>query len=342
MNIPAQQNYNQNLERDLELLRQLQDLGLRNFSHFNNIQLPNIKHTTNFIDLQKRISDIFREIHTHARNKAVNEKYFDICQENTIKSLDRYTKLNEAIEENNENKDYATTVLADNLRGKIPTIPDNLEEIRDWFKKSDNQETLLGIIHLDMPDSSLECIPKELFLLRNLKNLNLSGNDLSTVPHEIYLLQKLEKLNLERNDLKTLPETLCNLENLKELCLNNNLLINLPVNLGNLNNLRKLHLQGNCIGSLPDSICRLLSLEVLNLFRNDLTTLPENFGALLTLRKLILSKNNLPNLPVTFINLVNLIKLYLDEEKLINPPFEVTEFLDSRKIDTGTQKKPRI
>ena len=97
-------------------------------------------------------------------------------------------------------------------------------------------------------------------LLLNLEILNIQESELSNIPKEIGKLVNLSELYLSSNQLKYLPREIGNLTNLNILLMSNNQLVELPKELGNLDNLLKLALPDNKLINLPREIGDLLNL----------------------------------------------------------------------------------
>lgn len=106
----------------------------------------------------------------------------------------------------------------------------------------------------------LKQIPKEVFTLPNLWELDLSKNKLRSIPSEIRFLKKLRVLNLERNALENVPKELCELVKLEVLNLRKNELYQLPDCLTELGRLNYLIISSNPIFKLPKSLHGMVQL----------------------------------------------------------------------------------
>ena len=129
--------------------------------------------------------------------------------------------------------------------------------------------------------------------LINLLELDLSNSQLNHLPKEIGLLTNLQKLYLHKNRLPELPKEIGLLINLQILYLNNNQLNQLPKEIELLINLQKLDLGNNRLTQLPEEIGALINLIYLYLHNNLLTQLSEEISTLINLRSLFVSKNQL-------------------------------------------------
>jgi Leucine-rich repeat (LRR) protein len=70
---------------------------------------------------------------------------------------------------------------------------------------------------VDLSYCGLDYIPKRVFDLRYLKDLNLKGNMLTTIPDDLMKLDKLEYLDISFNRINKVPPFLCYMESLYNL-----------------------------------------------------------------------------------------------------------------------------
>eukprot|EP00977_Amphora_coffeiformis_P010750 scaffold2518_cov178-Amphora_coffeaeformis.AAC.9 len=128
----------------------------------------------------------------------------------------------------------------------------------------------LGFLKLD------GILPRELFLLTQLRELDLHANDFQGVIPVKMLdsLDKLEFFGLHMNGFfGSIPKEITGMKNLKELVLFGNYLAStIPTHLAELSKLERIDLYANTLeGKIPSQLGRLKNLKYLDLHDNDLT-----------------------------------------------------------------------
>lgn len=229
--------------------------------------------------------------------------------------------------------DECTNVLAQVLRNpphelEIPQA--TAADIRGWFAAEANQESLNGIISLDLNQKGLKCLPKEICKLRNLKILGLKENNLTHLPYSIGNLTKLNNLELASNQLTKLPYSFYNLIDLTYVDLSKNQLTALH-SIGRLINLEYLILSKNQLTRLPYSIGRLINLKYLLINDNNLTRLPYSIGNLKSLNTFITSNNLLKKLPDSIGELGNLTIFNVSNNLLSKLPNSLVQLIIGKR-----------
>jgi Leucine-rich repeat (LRR) protein len=137
-------------------------------------------------------------------------------------------------------------------------------------------------------------IPKEIGVLKNLKEILIYANKIKIIPKELCLLTNLEKLDLSHNQISVIPKEFMFLNLLKQLDLTGNKISSLPKEFELLINLRELKLGDNNI-SKDDDVMKItcLNLFILDLHKNSITNIPDEISNLLNLEKLDLSNNKI-------------------------------------------------
>lgn len=225
------------------------------------------------------------------------------------------------------------------------------------------------VYRVDLSEKNLKTIPKIIFKLRNLQELNVSLNNLTEL-HHLEELQKLQKLNIGMNDFTTFPIEITKLKKLKSLEIwwndiktfpdefyENNVSIeeliltsmfefdfidNLP-KIHRFKNLKQLNLGNNQIKNLNIKFDKLSNLETFACIRQDkidTKSLILELSKCKKLKTIHLSVNHIKELPNEISLLDNLEELNLYENELINLPANLIKMnklksitLDGNKID---------
>lgn len=116
-----------------------------------------------------------------------------------------------------------------------------------WKPSASELYTKKNIEELDLSDSELVGISRQVSKFTNLKFLILRNNFLKSIPKESSELKKLIKLNLAKNKVSAFPESILKMESLQELDLRYNNINNIPNEIKNLKNLHTVYLAGNQI-----------------------------------------------------------------------------------------------
>lgn len=155
-------------------------------------------------------------------------------------------------------------------------------------------------------------IPKELFVLKELIDLNLGQNVLNgSIPAEIGQLSKMQYLSLGINNFTgSVPAELGNLTKLISLSFSsNNFFGTLPPELGNLTSLQQLYVDSSGVsGPIPPEFAKLKSLQILWGSDNSFTgKIPEFLGTFTGFKNLRLEGTQLEGpIPSSFADLTNL------------------------------------
>ncbi|KAL4650871.1 hypothetical protein ACB092_01G118800 [Castanea dentata] len=214
-----------------------------------------------------------------------------------------------------------------NLSGKLNLTTDPCSQNAPWAPENANPRvacdctgstchiTNLKIYALDIFGE----IPQELFLLKELMNLNLGQNVLSgPLPAEIGQLSKMQYLSLGINNLTgPVPPELGNLNKLISLSFSsNNFNGTLPTQLGMLTSLQQLYIDSSGVsGPIPQELANLKALQILWASDNGFTgMLPEFFGTLTELIDLRIQGTSLEGpIPTSFGALTKLVNLRIGD-----------------------------
>lgn len=122
-----------------------------------------------------------------------------------------------------------------------------------------------------IPPSIQQDVQKSPLVIEHLAVLDLSKNRLSEVPECVYLLINLKDLNMAGNELVSISDRLLTFYRLRRLILNKNKLRRLPYAMNRLHALRVLAIEDNELTYLPNTIARLEYIE-------EITYLPNPFA----------------------------------------------------------------
>ncbi|MGB7128587.1 MAG: leucine-rich repeat domain-containing protein [Candidatus Rhabdochlamydia sp.] len=165
---------------------------------------------------------------------------------------------------------------------------------REWFEDEQNQSLLDAVTILGLQGCEMVRLSREIFKLRNLKELYLNNNLIEVLPESIKVWTQLEKLDLCDNKLTYLPHNgIKGLKNLKDLNISSNDLTRLPRSMGCLKSLEKFNVKENYLKELPKEIGQCTSLEILKVSSNELFQLPIDLKFLISLKKFSAADNKL-------------------------------------------------
>ena len=143
------------------------------------------------------------------------------------------------------------------------------------------------IYEVDLSNSGITEIPKEILLFKNLRVLNLEENDLSNADFSMLKhLPRIRKLDIGRCNLTKIPTSVFSLTNLDELDIYLNKIDELPEELFTLTKLKGLQIGGNYLNSLSPNISKLTNLEWIEFSRTQIWRLPDEMTKLKSLKEI--------------------------------------------------------
>lgn len=179
---------------------------------------------------------------------------------------------------------------------------------------------LVQLVELDMSHNCLRSVSEGVGQLRGLKKLCISHNKIQLLPLQIGALQFLEELDISFNDLHDLPRSFCGLTRLRTLDADHNKLNQFPPEILALSELEELDCSGNKFETLPADIMKLQSLKILWLSSLHMSGLPDTFCQLHNLESLMLDGNKLTALPPAFHHLQRLKMINLSSNEFESLP----------------------
>lgn len=131
-------------------------------------------------------------------------------------------------------------------------------DLLDRGKYSDLKKALKKpelVLELSLREKGYKEFPNEVFLFKNLENLDLSMNPIESIPEGIAQLEKLKILVISNGSLKFISPEISRLEHLKNLTLINNNIESFPTSVCE-SKLDLINLSGNPIEKWPDCLCK--------------------------------------------------------------------------------------
>ena len=196
---------------------------------------------------------------------------------------------------------------------------DSDESVCDWYGVNCSPDGVVESIHL-MNNGLQGKVPRSLYGLTGLREIDLSGNNIKIFFDGIQKAQKLEYLNLDSTGLRSLE------------------------GIESAGKLKDLHIVDNDFGGqFPEQIFSLSSLEVLYMSENSVgDTLPATFKNLASLVSLSCSLCGLSGNMPTFLGfLTNLEYLELDRNHFFGKiPTEIQSLIKLKRLDLSKQFPP--
>lgn len=159
----------------------------------------------------------------------------------------------------------------------------------------------------------------------NLTSLDLSGLKLQTIPRQVFTLKQLKQLIIRHNQLSEIPKEIVYLPNLLYLDISHNQLTHLPFQMKDLALFKHFNASYNQLREVPYEIQEMVQLEHLDLSHNQLITLPTEIEALLDLVYLDVSHNALISFPSAIAQLSKLQQLFVYPNRIQNIPAEMLQ-----------------
>lgn len=134
--------------------------------------------------------------------------------------------------------------------------------------------------------NSYTSIPKGVFQLYNLEELELYSNEIEAIPKEISSLKKIKILDLQYNQIKSIPDEVGELTNLEILVLINNNIDSINPRICNCLKLKELYIGGKSLTSIPECLSRMYSLEKIVVQSDSINNFMDTFKKFKGLKEL--------------------------------------------------------
>ncbi|XP_039635795.1 malignant fibrous histiocytoma-amplified sequence 1 homolog isoform X2 [Perca fluviatilis] len=198
------------------------------------------------------------------------------------------------------------------------------------------------LLELDMSHNCLRSLSEGVGQLKMLKKLCISHNRIQCLPAQIGALQSLEELDVSFNDLRDFPRSFGGLAKLRTLDADHNKLNAFPAEILALGELEELDCSGNKFETLPADIVKLRSIKILWLSSLHMSTLPDAFCLLTQLESLMLDGNELAALPAAFTQLQRLKMLNLSSNEFEDFPEAILGITGLEEIYLSRNKLTHI
>jgi len=186
---------------------------------------------------------------------------------------------------------------------------------------------------LNICDTSVMELPRQIGKLQQLKTLDASNTKVTELPTEIEKLQYLKTLNVCNTKFTKLPREIGKLQQLETLDASNTEITELPTEIENLQYLKTLNVCNTKLTKLPREIGKLQHLETLNVSYTTITELPKEIGKLQHLRTLDISCTKVTELPREITELERLENLIARNSRLRKLPKEIRKLQHFRTLD---------
>lgn len=198
-----------------------------------------------------------------------------------------------------QNKSLKILNLNQNKFIDIPDAVNNCKKLESLWLAANDLKSLSGsglksakkVRDLNLYQTKISSVPKELKKLKRLQVLDLYHNELTEVPAGAIRLKRLTHLAISHNKIKFLPEKLYRLKRLHTLYAHHNWLASLPKRFANMQNIQTLDLGYNWFVSFPESIVKLKNLKELDFSSNYLAEFPTAILQVGNIEKLFLRGN---------------------------------------------------
>ena len=211
------------------------------------------------------------------------------------------------------------------------------------------------VTRLSFADNRLKSLPKEVFLCKNLTELELVNTSIKKLPPKLNSLEKLQSIYVYNNSISgklrlgkntkvkalvirgvksdNLPRTYKKFKMLDTLDLSRNIDLNTFPNIYKNKELNKLNLLENNITLVDLKNISNNSLEELNLMKNKIKVVPDAIGSFAALKKLAFNYNEISEVKPGIGNLKKLESLSFYQNKLTVVPSGIFEITSLRVID---------
>lgn len=200
---------------------------------------------------------------------------------------------------------------------------------------------LTKLKELNISNTDIQKIPKELGMLQSLKVLKCSNNTIEKIPKSLSSLKCLEVLDLRYNHIKSIPNIFNDMINLKLITISSNQVENIK-NSKFTDNLLVFDAINNNIPEFPEAISKSRSLQYLLLDLNNIESIPNMIGNFQNLLVLSVSRSQVQIISEEISQLINLRTLSLYDNKLNTLPSQISLLTNLETLDLNTNQFKEI
>ncbi len=213
-------------------------------------------------------------------------------------------------------------------------------EDKSYLKK--NQPASDQSLALIVPDSKYGLVVSQYNLVDALKNPDVYKSarfynaGLKEFPEQLFLFKNLEEIDLASNQLTVIPERLNEFKNLKELYLNKNKLTSFGPEIIACQQLRVLHIHDNPLQTISPEIGKMKTLLEINLGQIAAgCAIPAELWTLTNLEEIKITNANLTEIPAGIANFHQLYVLCLTQNAITVIPDEVYNLKTLKSLELG-------
>lgn len=179
--------------------------------------------------------------------------------------------------------------------------------------------------------AGLKEFPEQLFLFKNLEEIDLASNEITALPANLNEFKYLKEIHVNRNKLTSLGTEITSCQLLQVLQIQDNPLQTITSDIGKMKTLQEITLGELAVGCLiPSELWTLTDLKKIKITNSNITEIPAGIAKFHQLDVLCLTHNAIAKIPDEVYSLKTLTYLNLGYNKIsaISPSVEKLENLD--------------
>jgi Leucine-rich repeat (LRR) protein len=261
----------------------------------------------------------------------IYESYKDALK--NVKDAYKLSSENEAIGKNAAKLSKLINLQLLNLRNNgITSIPADWSLLANMYIMVSKKNPIqyldpyfianTNLLYLELCDTKLDSLPREIELLNRLELLRIIGNETDSlrISDSIKRIVNLKEIVIADANLYKFPSFICRSRKIESVTLINCKIDSIPEEVQWMENLKVLNLQGNTIKKVPGWMRNCKKLEVLVLKNNKIDNFSEWIAVMPNLQFLDISENQLTLPDLDVLRIIFKTKkavVYSDYEKLL-------------------------